>query len=149
MFFVLLRADRYAGILEADGGFELFPINGPPQLQRFPRLLFAGCRYARRRSSASKGKLQKACNDHGSAHNDHIGGSWRHQAENQRQKAQRQQKHAINAVAHCPLFARRAFRGVSSDAVYRIPYSGQRRRLSASKCRCSSSAVSLSTAGSS
>lgn len=27
MFFVLLRADRYAGILEADGGFELFPIN--------------------------------------------------------------------------------------------------------------------------
>ena len=56
MFFVLLRADRYAGILEADGGFELFPINGPPQLQRFPHLLFAGCRYARRRSSASKGK---------------------------------------------------------------------------------------------
>lgn len=29
MFFVLLRADRYAGILEADGGFALFPINGP------------------------------------------------------------------------------------------------------------------------
>ena len=149
MFFVLLRADRYAGILEADGGFELFPINGAPQLQRFPRLLFAGRRYARRRSSASKGKLQQACNNHGSAHNDHIGGSWRHQAKNQHQKAQRQQEHAINAVAHCPLFARRAFRGVSSDAVYRIPYSGQRRRLSASKCRCSSSAVSLSTAGSS
>ena len=33
MFFVLLRADRYAGILEANGGFELFPINGAPQLQ--------------------------------------------------------------------------------------------------------------------
>ena len=124
MFFVLLRADRYAGILEADGGFELFPINGAPQLQRFPRLLFAGRRYARRRSSASKGKLQQACNDHGSAHNDHIGGSWRHQAENQRQKAQRQQEHAINAAAHRPPFARRAFRGVSSDAVYRIPHSG-------------------------
>ena len=123
MFFVLLRADRYAGILEANGGFELFPINGPPQLQRFPRLLFAGCRYARRRSSASKGKLQQACNNHGSAHNDHIGGFWRHQAKNQRQKAQRQQEHAINAVAHCPPFARRAFRGVSSDAVYRIPHS--------------------------
>ena len=124
MFFVLLQADHYAGILEADGGFELFPINGPPQLQRFPRLLFAGCRYARRRSSASKGKLQKACNDHGSAHNDHIGGSWRHQAENQRQKAQRQQEHAINATAHRPLFARRAFRSVSSDEVYRIPHNG-------------------------
>lgn len=105
MFFVLLQADHYAGILEADGGFELFPINGPPQLQRFPRLLFAGRRYARRHSSASKGKLQNACNNHGSAHNDHIGGSWRHQAENQRQKAQRQQEHAINATAHRPLFA--------------------------------------------
>jgi len=35
MFFVLLRADRYAGILEANGGFELFPINGPPQLRTF------------------------------------------------------------------------------------------------------------------
>lgn len=35
MFFVLLRADRYASILEADGGFELFPINGPPQLSAF------------------------------------------------------------------------------------------------------------------
>ena len=45
MFFVLLRADRCTGILEADGGFELFPINGAPQLQRFPRLLFAGRRY--------------------------------------------------------------------------------------------------------
>jgi len=125
MFFVLLRADRYAGILEANGGFELFPINGPPQLQRFLRLLFAGRRYARRRSSASKGKLQKACNDHGSAHNDHIGGSWRHQAENQRQKAQRQQEHAINAVAHCPPFAHRAFRGVSADAGDRRPHRGQ------------------------
>lgn len=90
----------------------------------FVLLRFAGCRYARRRSSASKGKLQQACNNHGSAHNDHIGGSWRHQAENQRQKAQRQQEHAINAAAHCPPFARRAFRGVSSDAVYRIPHSG-------------------------
>ena len=28
------------------------------------------------------------------------------------------------AAAHRPLFARRAFRGVSSDAVYRIPHSG-------------------------
>ena len=90
----------------------------------FRASLFAGCRYARRRSSASKGKLQQACNNHGSAHNDHIGGSWRHQAENQRQKAQRQQEHAINAVAHCPLLACRAFRGVSSDAVCRIPHSG-------------------------
>ena len=87
------------------------------------RVRFAGCRYARRRSSASKGKLQQTCNDHGSAHNDHIGGSWRHQAENQRQKAQSQQEHAINAAAHRPLFARRAFRGVSSDAVYRIQHS--------------------------
>lgn len=104
--------------------FWAFPNQRPAAAQRFPRLLFAGCRYARRRSSASKGKLQQACNNHGSAHNDHIGGSWRHQAENQRQKAQRQQEHAINAAAHCPLFARRAFRGVSSDAVYRIPHSG-------------------------
>ena len=54
----------------------------------------------------------------------HSGGFWRHQAKNQRQKAQSQQEHAINAVAHRPLFARRAFRGVSSDAVYRIPHSG-------------------------
>lgn len=123
MFFLLLCADRYTGILEADSGFELFPINGPPQLQRFPRLLFAGCRYARRRSSASKGKLQQTCNDHGSAHNDSRGGFWRHQTKNQCQKAQSQQEHAINAVAHRPLFARRAFRGVSSDAVYRIPHS--------------------------
>ena len=124
MFFVLLRADRYAGILEADGGFELFPINGAPQLQRFPRLLFAGCRYARRRSSANKGKLQQACNDRGCARNDHIGGFWRHQAKNQRQKTQSQQKQAINAVAHRPLFAPWAFRGVRSDAVYRIPDRG-------------------------
>ena len=34
MFFVLLRADRYAGILETDSGFELFPINGALQLQK-------------------------------------------------------------------------------------------------------------------
>ena len=59
MFFVLLRADRYAGILEADGGFELFPINGSPQLQRFPRLLLqdAGMRggvLLRTRANSSK-----------------------------------------------------------------------------------------------
>ena len=95
MFFVLLRADRYTGILETDSGFELFPINGALQLQHFPRLLFARRRYARRRSSTSKGKLQQTCNDHGSAHNDHIGGSWRRQAKDQCQKAQSQQKHAI------------------------------------------------------
>ena len=42
MFFVLLHADRYTGILEANGGFEIFPINGTPQLPRFPGILFAG-----------------------------------------------------------------------------------------------------------
>ena len=100
------------------------PTRPSVSLTLIPRLLFAGCRYARRRSSASKSKLQKACNNHGSAHNDHIGGSWRHQAKNQCQKAQSQQEHAINAAAHCPLFACRAFRGVSSDAVCRIPHGG-------------------------
>ena len=34
MFFALLRADRYTGSLEADGGFELFPINGSPPRAR-------------------------------------------------------------------------------------------------------------------
>ena len=60
MFFVLLRADRYAGILEANGGFELFPINGPPQLQRFLRLLFAGRWYSNPFWLAFKASLEKS-----------------------------------------------------------------------------------------
>ena len=35
MFFALLRTDRYAGILKADAGFELFPINGAPPTLSF------------------------------------------------------------------------------------------------------------------
>ena len=35
MFFVLLCADRYTGILEVNGSFELFPINGAPPALSF------------------------------------------------------------------------------------------------------------------
>ena len=62
MFFVLLRTDRYTGILGTDGGFELSPINSAPQLQRFPRLFFqdAGMRgdvLPRTRASSSRPEI--------------------------------------------------------------------------------------------
>lgn len=123
MFFVLLRADRYASILEADGGFELFPINGPPQLSAFRAsfLQDAGMRggvLPRARANSSRPAIITAPPT--MITSVVLGGIKRESASKGQTPAGTRHKCGSAPSA----FARRAFRGVSSDAVYRIPHSG-------------------------
>ncbi len=148
----LLRADRYAGILESGWwfcGFSQSTVRRSSSAFRASFLQDAGMRggvLLPARANSSRPAIIAA--PPAMITSVVLGGIKPRISVPER--TQRQQEHAINAVAHRPPFARRAFRGVRSDArSIAFHIAGQRRRLSASKRWCSSSAVSLSTAGSS